>query len=87
MTRVGVLGAGGRMGREVCRAVAADPELDLVGAVDPGHAGRALDELAGVGGDLVVTDDIGALAESGAEVAVDFTVAGSAVANMALVPV
>ena len=33
--RVGVVGAAGRMGREVARAVAADPELDLVAAVDP----------------------------------------------------
>ena len=31
--RVGVVGATGRMGREVCRAVAADPELALVAAV------------------------------------------------------
>jgi dihydrodipicolinate reductase len=30
MTRVGVLGAGGRMGREVCRAIADDPDLELV---------------------------------------------------------
>jgi len=37
--RVGVFGAGGRVGGEVCRAVAADPELELVAAVDPHHAG------------------------------------------------
>ncbi|HYP24167.1 MAG TPA: 4-hydroxy-tetrahydrodipicolinate reductase [Actinomycetota bacterium] len=30
MIRVGVLGAGGRMGAETCRAVDADPELELV---------------------------------------------------------
>lgn len=33
MIRVGVLGAGGRMGSETCRAVDADPELDLVARV------------------------------------------------------
>ena len=37
--RVGVVGAGGRMGREVCRTVLARPGLELVAAVDPGHAG------------------------------------------------
>ena len=33
--RVGVLGAAGRMGREICRAVAAADDLELVAAVDP----------------------------------------------------
>src|SRR5207302_1291882 len=32
MVRVGVFGAGGRMGAEVCRAVAAAPDMDLVAA-------------------------------------------------------
>lgn len=32
--RVGVLGAAGRMGSEVCRAVEADPDLELVSRVD-----------------------------------------------------
>ena len=35
MIRVGVHGAGGRMGTTVCAAVAADDELELVAAVDP----------------------------------------------------
>ncbi|HEY2214729.1 MAG TPA: dihydrodipicolinate reductase C-terminal domain-containing protein, partial [Acidimicrobiales bacterium] len=34
MQKVGVVGAGGRMGQEVCRAVAAAPDLELVAAVD-----------------------------------------------------
>ncbi|WP_422741013.1 4-hydroxy-tetrahydrodipicolinate reductase [Micromonospora sp. WMMD754] len=34
--RVGVLGARGRMGMEVCKAVEAAPDLDLVAAVDQG---------------------------------------------------
>jgi 4-hydroxy-tetrahydrodipicolinate reductase len=34
--RVGVLGARGRMGQEVCRAVDAAPDLDLVAMVDAG---------------------------------------------------
>lgn len=34
MTRVGVVGAAGRMGQEVCRAVEADDALELVAQVD-----------------------------------------------------
>ena len=83
MTRVGVLGAGGRMGREVCRAVAADPKLELVAAVDPRHAGVALATLADVDGQVVVAEEIGALAAAGTEVAIDFTVAASAVEHLA----
>jgi 4-hydroxy-tetrahydrodipicolinate reductase len=45
---VGVFGAAGRMGSTVCRAVADDPELELVAAVDPGAAGRPVAEVAGV---------------------------------------
>ena len=41
MIRVGVVGAAGRMGREVARAVTADPDLELVAAVDPSHAGQS----------------------------------------------
>ncbi|HUO47429.1 MAG TPA: 4-hydroxy-tetrahydrodipicolinate reductase [Acidimicrobiales bacterium] len=86
MTTVAVLGAGGRMGREVCRAVAGDPELSLVAAVDPSAAGRRVGELAGVAGEaagLVVAAGLDAVGEAGAEVAVDFTVAASAAANLA----
>jgi len=72
--RVGVVGAGGNMGREVCRAVIAHPELDLVAAVDPAHAGAGLDTLVGPGAaGLRVTAGLGGLAAAGAEVVVDFT--------------
>ena len=75
VVRVGVFGAAGRMGAEVCRAVAADPELELVAAVDPRFA-----ETAGPGGVATATTaDV--MAEHGVEVAVDFTVAPSALAN------
>ena len=46
--RVGVFGAGGRMGATVCKAVAAEPELELVAAVDPGHDGLAARTVIGV---------------------------------------
>jgi len=49
MTRVGVLGAKGRMGSEVCRTVEAAPDLELAGRVD---AGDPLEPLAGA--DVVV---------------------------------
>jgi 4-hydroxy-tetrahydrodipicolinate reductase len=68
MQKVGVVGAGGRMGQEVCRAVAGAADLQLVAAVDPGH----------VGGDAcgrTIVGEVNALADLGAEVVVDFTVA------------
>jgi len=83
MVRVGVLGAGGRMGQEVCRAVTADPDLELVAAVDPRLAGIDLRQVTGsdvagiqVGAGL---DDLG---RADVEVAVDFTAATSAVTHM-----
>lgn len=51
---VGVFGAAGRMGATVCAAVEADPELELVAAVDPGAAGRSLRDAAGIDRDLTV---------------------------------
>jgi 4-hydroxy-tetrahydrodipicolinate reductase len=75
--RVGVLGAAGRMGRMVCRAVLDDPDLDLVAAVDPSHAG---DPVAGTA--LTVSEDPSALAEASAEVAVDFTRPDAVMANV-----
>jgi 4-hydroxy-tetrahydrodipicolinate reductase len=74
--RVAVLGAGGRMGATVCDAVAADPDLDLVAAVDPSHAGAC-----GAGG-VTVASSLDAVAAAGAEVAVDFTVRRAALDNL-----
>ncbi|HVL80709.1 MAG TPA: 4-hydroxy-tetrahydrodipicolinate reductase [Actinomycetota bacterium] len=59
MTKVGVLGAAGRMGQAVCGAVYADPALELVARVDPGVDGFA--------------DSPHALVDAEASVAVDFT--------------
>jgi len=83
MTRVGVFGAAGRMGRTVCEAVAADPELELVAAVDPHHAGIDLRRVADVDTALQVAAGPEALVEAGAEVVVDFTVADAARQNLA----
>ena len=72
--RVGVFGAGGRMGRTVCAAVAADPDLELVAAVDPACEGEVVEALA-------ISATPGSLGIAGAKVAVDFTVAPAAMGN------
>jgi 4-hydroxy-tetrahydrodipicolinate reductase len=68
MIRVGVVGAGGRMGQEVCRVVQGAEDLALVAAIDPAHVG---DDAAG----LTIVGEVNALADFGAEVVVDFTIA------------
>jgi 4-hydroxy-tetrahydrodipicolinate reductase len=81
--RVGVFGAGGRMGRTVCQAVVDDPTLELVAAVDPHYAGIELRQAAGIDvPGLQVSPDAGALADAGAQVAVDFTQLDAARANL-----
>jgi 4-hydroxy-tetrahydrodipicolinate reductase len=64
--RIGVVGAGGRMGREVCRTVVTDPDLELVAAIDPVLASGAVEGVEASG-------DLAALTDASAEVAVDFT--------------
>jgi 4-hydroxy-tetrahydrodipicolinate reductase len=83
MIRVGVFGAAGRMGRTVCEAILADPELDLVAAVDPQHAGLDLRVAAKVDSDLHIAPGAEALLEAGAEVVVDFTVLSASRENLA----
>jgi 4-hydroxy-tetrahydrodipicolinate reductase len=82
--RVGVFGAGGRMGSLVCRTVAADPDLQLVAAIDPFHVGL---DLRGVTGaevrGLQVSPDAEALRLARADVAIDFTTVGAARENLA----
>lgn len=74
VVRVGVIGAGGRMGREVCRTVLEHPGLELACAVDPAYEGSQLTSLVGrAAGDMEVDADADALARAGTDVAVDFT--------------
>lgn len=82
MIRVGVFGAGGRMGRTVSQAVIEDPELELVAAVDPQHAGIDLDQLGFHGTRLHMAATAQALADAEADVAVDFTVLEAARDNL-----
>ena len=63
-----MVGAGGRMGQEVCRAVAEAADMELVAAVDPGHVGA---DACG----RTIIGEVNALSDLGAEVAVDFTIA------------
>lgn len=71
------------MGAEVCRTVMADEELELVAAVDPPLAGQELDSIAGTSSSgLVIAGEPEALTKSGADVAVDFTVAEAALGNI-----
>ena len=84
MIRVGVFGAGGRMGSTVCRAVVDDPDLRLVAAVDPLHAGIDLRGVTGVDvRGLQMSPDVESLARAEADVAVDFTHLEAARANLA----
>jgi 4-hydroxy-tetrahydrodipicolinate reductase len=80
--RVGVVGAAGRMGAEVCRAVAAADDLELVAAVDVSAAGDPLREHTGVDTGLSIGGELDALTEAGCEVAVEFTGPGSVGANL-----
>ena len=73
--KVGVLGASGRMGAEVCRAVVNDVDTSLVSAIDEMNVGEIV-----AGSDVKITDDFSALED--ANVIVDFTVADSARKNL-----
>ena len=77
-----MFGAGGRMGSTVCSAVAADPELELVAAVDPYHEGIELRQLGVDAPGLTVARSAEALEHNDVEVAVDFTVVDAARANL-----
>ncbi|MGZ4164167.1 MAG: 4-hydroxy-tetrahydrodipicolinate reductase [Tumebacillaceae bacterium] len=73
--RVVVVGAKGRMGREVVKAVMNDAELAFVGAVDRALDGVSVAEVVGFDcGGVVFSNDLGkTLVESNADVMVDFT--------------
>ncbi len=70
------------MGSTVCHAVHADPDLELVAAVDPHHAGIDLGQLGLHGTGLEISAGPAALVDAAADVAVDFTVVGAARQNL-----
>ena len=74
MIRVGVVGANGKMGRTVCRAVADDPDTSLVAAIDRSGVGERIGPLVGHPDlDIRISDDRQILLQAETEVAVDFT--------------
>jgi 4-hydroxy-tetrahydrodipicolinate reductase len=77
-----VFGAAGRMGSEVCKAVCDAPDMELVAAVDPTAAGKDLLGFAGVGDGLVISGEAHEILSTSPQVAVDFTVADSAISNI-----
>jgi len=84
--RVMVVGAAGRMGREVVRAVLPQKDMTLVAAVDLARVGEDAVALAGADGPaLPVTDDLAnTLAQTHPDVAVDFTLPASIMGNARL---
>jgi 4-hydroxy-tetrahydrodipicolinate reductase len=77
-----VFGAAGRMGRTVCAAIAAEPDLELVAAVDPYHSGIDLQQLGVTGTGLQIAGSPDAFTAADAEVGVDFTVIDAARKNV-----
>jgi 4-hydroxy-tetrahydrodipicolinate reductase len=70
------------MGITVCCAVRDAGDLELVGAVDPFHAGIDLHQLGVQGTNLQMSSRNSALVDARVEVAVDFTVAEAARENL-----
>jgi 4-hydroxy-tetrahydrodipicolinate reductase len=77
--KVVVCGAGGRMGREVCRAVIAEPELELYGACDSSssYSGKDL-------GHAVIVPSLSEELAKRPDVVVDFTMPASVKGNIKL---
>ncbi len=81
MIRVGVVGATGNMGREVCRAVGDADDLMLAGAISRTAAGRRLGDAIGIEGpaaDVILTERLDDMVAAGVEVLVDFSGAAHA---------
>ena len=74
MIRVGVFGAGGRMGATVCGAVATDPALELVAAIDPAHENEQVEGVSIIADPADVKDTV--------DVVIDFTQVDAARANL-----
>ena len=81
MIEVIVTGAGGRMGREVVRAVSAETDIRVAVAVDPGASGGSVEDASGTA--VPLTADLGAaLAGPGPRVLVDFTAPSAVEGNV-----
>lgn len=85
MTRVGITGAAGRMGKTLVGAVHDHPDLTLTAAVErPGVdvIGADIGELAGIGRNgVVISDDLSAVCAD-IDLLIDFTIADATVRNV-----
>ena len=61
------------MGRVLSAAIDAEPDLELVAAVNPSFEGKPLGPIAGIETDLRIAGSIDVLLDAEAEIAVDFT--------------
>lgn len=71
------------MGSTVCQAVADDPDLELVTAVDPSYRGIDLRTVTGVDSELRISGEADAFERTGAQVVVDFSERAASVENLA----
>ncbi len=71
------------MGSAVAHAIAAEPDLELVAAIDPSYEGIDVGEVTGVAGsNFPVSSQAGTIVENGVEVMVDFTHRDAARSNL-----
>ena len=75
---MGVAGAAGRMGREVCRAVASTSDMTLVAELDPAFAVEGATSVGPGEATVARSADLAVLTDAGAEVVVDFSTADAA---------
>jgi len=77
--RIGLIGAGGRLGSVLAAGIAAADDLELVAAVSPSHAGRPLGAVArdvpdgSPAASLEVADSLDALIDAEVEIALEVT--------------
>lgn len=87
MIKTIIIGAGGRMGRQLIQEVVNDPDLELAGAVEMAGSpfvGQDAGLLAGLGAlEIAVVDDFASIA-AGADAVIDFSHHTAAPANAAV---
>jgi 4-hydroxy-tetrahydrodipicolinate reductase len=79
--RVGVVGATGKMGSQVCLAIGDADDLTLAGAISRSAVGQRLGDAVGIEGpaaDLILAERLDDLMAAGVEVLVDFSGAAGA---------
>jgi 4-hydroxy-tetrahydrodipicolinate reductase len=81
--RVLIVGAAGRMGKEIVKAVSSQQDMRVVAAVDPVQVGKDAGAVAGIDPlGVALTDSLAnAIAQAKPEVAVDFSLPDAVMAN------